>query len=476
MSKNILLWFGPTPTRALIRVIVVFVLVATLAWIFPTTRARFLRLAERLGLWEEEQHQLVAVRDEEGKIKYWTCTMHPSVRAAEPGKCPICAMDLVPVRELVETKAETQKKDVPGVTEIPGMLEGRPEGTSPRETTGLFTLSTERRQLIGVQFTEADYLVLEKTIRTVGHVELDQQKIAEVHPKISGWIEETLVDYQWQHVKKDDPLFTIYSPQLVSTQEEYLLALKAREQLGGENPFPKASAGARSLLKAVRSRLRLWDVTDEQIQELEHTKAVKRTLTVYSPITGHVITRNAFPRMWITPETNAYTIADHSSVWVHVDLYEDEMAWVRLGQTAKMTLRTYPNRVFNGKVTFIWPHLDPATRTLKVRLEFLNADLALKPEMYADVVLRIPLGRRLVVPKSAVLLTGERNLVFVDRGEGRMEVRAIELGVETDRYYEVVGGLQSGKRVVTAGNFLVDAESQVQGAIATWEGKSAPPR
>ena len=184
MRKNILLWFGPTPARALIYIVAVLVLVATLAWIFHNPRAHFLGLAERLGLWEEEQHQLVAVRDEEGKIKYWTCTMHPSVRAAEPGKCPICAMDLVPVRELVGTKAETQKKDVRGVTEMPGMPEGRPEGTSPRETTGLFTLSTERRQLIGVQFTEVGYLELEKTIRTVGRVELDQQKIAQVHPKI----------------------------------------------------------------------------------------------------------------------------------------------------------------------------------------------------------------------------------------------------------------------------------------------------
>ncbi len=469
MSRNILLWFGPTPARALIRIVSIIVILASLAWIFPPTRVHLLRLADRLGLWQEGQHQYVAVKDEQGKIKYWTCTMHPSVRLSEPGKCPICAMDLVPVRELTGTEPQTA-----ATPEMPDTAAAKAEAASPPEDTGLFTLGTERRQLIGVRFTEVAYRDLEKTIRTVGRVELDQQKIAKLHPKISGWIEETFVNYEWQHIRKGDRLFTIYSPQLVSVQEEYLLALKAQEELGGENPFPKASLGARSLVEDTQTRLRLWDVTEEQIRELERTKQVKRTLTVYSPIGGHVIQRNAFPQMRVTPETNIYTIADHSTVWVHVDIYEDEIAWVRIGQTAKMTMRAYRNRVFRGKVTFIWPHLDPVTRTLKVRLEFFNSDLALKPEMYADVVLRIPLGARLVVPKSAVLPTGERNLVFVDRGEGRMEIRAVGLGVETGQFYEVVRGLQIGERVVTAANFLVDAESQVQGAIATWQGK--PPQ
>ncbi len=473
MSKFNRIQIGPVSVRTWMAVLVFLVLLGAVIWIDPSSRAELLRLGEQVGLWTEEQHQFVPVRDEEGKIKYWTCTMHPSVRAAEPGKCPICAMDLVPVRELTGTEGNTQAAEVPT---IPGISEAEPEPASSIESSGVFSLSTERRQLIGVQFTEVVYQKLEKMIRTVGRVELDQEKIAEVHPKISGWIEEAFVDYQWQPVEKGDPLFTIYSPQLVSAQEEYLLALNALEELGSENSLPKASEGARSLVEAARTRLRLWDVTEEQIRELERTKQVKRTLTVYSPISGHVVERSAFPRKWVTPETNVYTIADHTTVWVHVDLYEDEVAWVRVGQTAKMTLRSYPNRVFTGKVTFIWPHLDPATRTLKVRLEFPNPDLALKPEMYADVVLRIPLGRRLVVPKSAVLPTGERNLVFVDRGQGRMEVRAIALGAETDRLYEVVRGLKPGERVVTAANFLVDAESQVQGAIATWEGKSAEPR
>lgn len=437
-----------------------------LGFAFVPTRVRLLRLAEQAGLWKEAEHELVPVRDEQGKIKYWTCTMHPSVRAAGPGKCPICGMDLVPVRE--QPTAEAQKATGPGHTGMPGVE--MPTAAPASAPTSFFAVSTERQQLIGVQFTQVAYHPLEKTIRTVGRVELDQQKIAEVHPKVSGWIEQAFVDYQWQHVRQGDPLFTLYSPDLVAAQEEYLLALKAQEQLAA-NPFPKAIAGARSLAENARARLRLWDITDEQIQELERTREVKRTLNLYSPISGHVVERNAFPRMRVTPDTKVYIIADHSSVWVHVDLYEDELAWVRLGQTARMTLRAYPNRVFTGKVTFIWPHLDMTTRTLKVRVEFPNPDLTLKPEMYADVELRIPLGRRLAVPKTAVLPTGERNLVFVDRGEGRMEIRAVELGAETEEFYEVVRGLRPGERVVSAANFLIDAESQIQGAIATWQGK-----
>lgn len=458
MIKVAFSWVTATRKRIAVVALTAVALTLALAFSFDTARVQLLRIAEKVGWWKEAEHALVPVRDEQGKIKYWTCTMHTSVRAAGPGKCPICGMDLVPVRETPPAAA--------GKPSMPAMQMPSPAPTA--EQGAFFTVSPERQQLIGVQFSEVSYRTLEKTIRTVGRVELDQQKIAEVHPKISGWIEQVFVDYQWQHVRQGDPLFTLYSPDLVAAQEEYLLALKAQEGLGS-SPFPKAAVGARSLLEDARARLRLWDITDEQIQELERTREVKRTLNLYSPISGHVVERNAFPRMRVTPDTKVYIIADHTSVWVHVDLYEDEIAWVHLGRTARMTLRAYPNRIFTGKVTFIWPHLDMITRTLKVRLEFPNPDLTLKPMMYSDVELHIPLGRRLAVPKTAVLPTGERNLVFVDRGEGQMEIRAILLGAETEQFYEVVRGLRLGERVVSAANFLIDAESQIQGAIATWQ-------
>lgn len=311
-------WLRTKPGRMTAASIAVVILGAAL-WLIPPSRRVILRAAERVGLWKEAEHEFVPVRDEQGKIKYWTCTMHPSVRAAEPGKCPICAMDLVPVREQTETPTET--------------------AAPAAEQSGVFTLGAERQQLIGVRYTQVDYQQLERKIRTVGRVQLDQQRIAEVHPKISGWVEETFVNYQWQHVRKGAPLFSIYSPQLVAAQEEYLLALKAQEQLGDGNPFPRATTGARSLVDDARRRLQLWDVTDDQIRKLEQTKQVTRTLLVYAPISGHVTHLNVFPQQQVTPETNVYTIADHSRVWVHVDLYENEIGLVRLGQRATMTVQ-----------------------------------------------------------------------------------------------------------------------------------------
>ena len=336
--------------------------------------------------------------------------------------------------------------------------EAAPTAETP---TSIFTVSPERQQLIGVQFTEITRRPLVKTIRTVGSVDLDERRIAQIHTKISGWIEDVFADFTWQHVQKGDPLFSIYSPELVSAQEEYLLALKAQEELGeGSNIFPKAAEGARSLLEDTRSRLRLLDVTSEQIAELERTRKVKRTLTLYSPMSGHVVERNAFPQKRVTPETRLYTIADHSRVWVHVAIYENEISFVRLGQRAAMRVPAYPGEIFYGTVTYLWPHLEPSTRTLKVRVEFSNSDLRLKPEMYAHVELRISLGTRLVIPKSAVLRTGEQDIVFVDRGGGRMEIRDVRLGIEVNDWYELRSGLEAGSRVVSAANFLIDAESR----------------
>ncbi|MBI1956144.1 MAG: efflux RND transporter periplasmic adaptor subunit [Acidobacteria bacterium] len=439
-------------------------------------RTRVLQLAEKIGLYKEAKHELVAVRDEAGKILYWTCTMHPWVRADASGKCPICGMDLVPVRG--ESKGTTASAPQIG-HEGHGAPTPQPQpetGTAPETPAGergnLFTISPERQQLIGVRFTEATRRPLVKTIRTVGRVELDERRIAQIHTKISGWIEQTFVNFTWQHVAQGDPLFTIYSPELVSAQEEYLLALKAREQLGQEsNPFPTAATNARSLVESARTRLQLWDVPPERIAELERTRKVERTLTFYSPLSGHVTERNAFPQTRVTPEMTLYTIADHSNVWVYVDIYENEISFVQLGQKAAMTITAYPGEVFQGTVSYIEPHFQMETRTLKVRLEFPNADLRLKPGMYAEVKLEIPLGARLVVPKNAVLRTGEQDLVFVDRGAGQMEVRLLRLGMEVGDGYEVLSGLRAGERVVAAANFLVDAESQVQGAVATWQGQ-----
>ncbi|MBI4550660.1 MAG: efflux RND transporter periplasmic adaptor subunit [Candidatus Latescibacteria bacterium] len=391
---------------------------------------------------------------------YWTCTMHPSVRMKEPGKCPICGMDLVPVR-------------AQGMPDMPGMKGMTPATTQPAQVgnapdRSVFTVDPARQQLIGVQIDTVQIRTLEKTIRTVGLVEPDERRTAQIYTKVDGWIDKVFVNYTWQHVMKGAPLFSLYSPDLVSTQEEYLTALKSMERLG-ESPFPDVAARARSLLDATRKRLLFFDITPQQIDELERTKQMKKELIIYSPITGHVTERNAFPGMRVEPNTRLYTVIDHSYIWVKVDIYEQDIPFVHVGQRARMTVDAYPGRTFAGTLTFIEPHMMSETRTLKVRLEFPNPDLVLKPEMYANIDLTVSVGPRLAVPTSAVLRTGQRDLVFVNRGEGRMEMRKVEVGTRTGDYYEVLGGLRAGERIVTAANFLIDAESKVQGAQATWE-------
>jgi len=397
------------------------------------------------------EHDLQPVTNKQGGIEYWTCTMHPSVKMNGPGKCPICAMDLVPVKT------------------GGSLAEGTPENESTLSGKSMFTVDPTRQQLIGVKTEEVTTRKLDTTISTVGTIALDETRVADVYPKFSGWISKVFVNYTWQHVEKGDPLFSVYSPELVSTQEEYLLALQAQTSLG-QHPIREVASGAKSLLSAARRRLLLWDIAESQIDELAKTGEVRKDVMIYSPVTGHVTYRNAFENMRVEPGTRIYTVVDHSRIWVHVEVYEDDIPLVRLGQRATMSVPSFPGRQFVGRVAFIWPHLSESTRTLKVRLEFRNPGLQLKPGMYAHVKLQIPGRTVMALPESAVLRTGERDLVFVDYGDGRMEVRRVELGRPSDGFYEVTRGLELGEKIVVAGNFLIDAESQVQGAIANWGG------
>jgi RND family efflux transporter MFP subunit len=399
------------------------------------------------------EHQLVAVTGEDGKIEYWTCTMHPSVRMTEPGTCPICAMDLVPVMK--RTPATSDNGSTNSAQQIAG-----------DEST--FTVDPRRQQLINVQTIEVEVRSLEKVIRTVATLELDETRIEYVHPKIQGWIDKVFVDFTLQHVNQGDPLFSIYSPELVSTQEEYLLALKTAENLA-DSPFEHVSTGARSLFEATRRRLELLDITAEQIEQLEKSGQVQKHLMVYSPVSGHVMERNAFPNMYITPETKVYTIADHTQIWAYVQIYENEISYVHKGQPVVMSTAAYPGEAFRGNITYVYPHLNAETRTLRVRLEFPNPDLQLKPGMYSNIEIQVSLGATLAVPESAVLRTGKRDLVFVDLGSGQMQLRQVEIGATAGGYYEILKGLTAGERVVSAANFLIDAESKVQGVEASWE-------
>jgi RND family efflux transporter MFP subunit len=378
-----------------------------------------------------------AAHKPELKVLYWQDPMHPAYKSDKPGKAPDCGMDLVPVYE--EDSGQ--------------MTANLPEGA--------FQIPPEKQQLIGVQYGEVAYKPVFKTLRTVGRLTYDETKIVRVHTKVEGWIENVYVDFTGKEVKKGQPLISIYSPELLQTQQEYLLALRGRDELS-KSPFHEAVIGGESLLQAARKRLELWDISDEQINELEKSGKPTKTLTLYSPTDGFVLTRDSFPKHRVTPETELYTIADLSTIWVIADVYEYEAPEIKTGQAANVTLAYYPGRAFRGRVDYIYPQLDATTRTLKVRIEIPNPNLTLKPDMYANAELKIDYGRRLVAPQEAVLDSGSEQLVFVAHEGGYFEPRRIRLGPKVDNNFIVLGGLKAGEKIVTSANFLIDSESRLK--------------
>lgn len=322
-----------------------------------------------------------------------------------------------------------------------------------------------RQQLIGVKTAVVGKQQLETAIRAVGKVDYDEQRIAHVNLRISGWVEDLFVDYTGQLVRKRQPLFTLYSPDLVAAQDEYLLALRAEEQVQ-DSPLPEVREQAAQMVQAARDRLRLWTITDQQITELARRGTAQTYLTIFSPIAGHVIDKQVFKGMFVEPQTKMYVIADLSAVWVHAEIYEYEVPFVRVGQSATLTLDAYPGESFHGQVTYIYPYMNKEARTLKVRLEFPNPGLRLKPEMYGTVVIRVDRGRKLAVPDQAVLDSGIRKIVFVAKGKGLFEPRQVTLGPKVGSYYEVIEGLVEGERIVTSGTFLLDSESKLMASTS----------
>jgi len=332
----------------------------------------------------------------------------------------------------------------------------------PSQSKGVM-LSPQKQQMIGVKTEPATIRDLTHTIRTVGQVEVDERRLTHMHTKLEGWVQELYVKFTGEHVKKDQKLFEIYSPELVSTQEEYLLALKAVKSLG-ESEFPEIAQNAKSLLAVTRQRFSLWDITPDHIQDLEKTGKVLRTLPLHAPGSGYVLHMAVREGMHVTPAMELYALADLSTVWVLADVYEYEIPLVELGQEATVTLSYFPAQTFTGKVTYVYPVLETKTRTVKVRFELPNPGWKIKPGMFANVDLRIPRGKRLVVPTTSVLDSGTEQLVFIDQGGGMFEPRKVSVGVRTRDAYEILEGISAGELVVTRGNFLVDSESNLKAA------------
>ena len=340
-----------------------------------------------------------------------------------------------------------------------------PAASEMQMAPGAVMVSPERQQLIGLKTGLVEYRSIERTIRTVGVVEFDERRLADVNIKIEGWIESLLVNFTGEAVKKGQPLLTIYSPDLVSTQEEYLQALRARETLS-KSRFADIVSGAETLVNASRRRLQYWDISDEEIATLERTGTPRKSMTIYSPIDGVVIEKMAVRGKKVMPGESLYRVADLSTVWVQGEIYEYEVPVVKLGQAASVTLASYPGELFRGKVSYVYPVLTEKTRTVKVRFELSNTkDWKLKPQMYANVELKIPFGKRLVVPDEAVLDSGTQQLVFIDKGQGTFVPRDVKVGARVEGYVEILVGLSAGERVVTSANFLIDSESQLKAAV-----------
>ncbi len=339
-------------------------------------------------------------------------------------------------------------------------------GGAPQNDTRDIFISPERQQLIGVRSVPVISKSLVKQIRAVGKVALDETRVTHIHTKVTGYIEETFVNFVGQQVKHGQPVFTIYSPDLVATEKEYLLALKSRSVLR-DSAFPWVSEGSDNLLEAARERLRLWDVTDDEIRSLDREGKVKRALTVFAPMGGIVTARSAYHHgTYVTPEMELYTLVDLSSVWVLGDIYEADLPYVHAGQqvTIEFPYGGYARRA--GRIEYLYPFVDPKTRTAQVRMNFANPDLALKPDMFVNLSLQVRLPERPTIPEDALLDTGTEQYVFLDKGNGYLEPRLVKAGTLAEGYYAVESGLRAGDRVATGANFLIDSESRLKGALA----------
>lgn len=437
----------------------------------------------------DETTAQVSAQAEEGEILYWTCAMHPSVKISPQAyksgqtKCPICNMDLV---------------QVSAGEEIPG-----------EEGEVTLKLSPRAQRLAGVKTSEVTYLPLTKEIRTVGKIDYDERRQAYVASRIPGRIDRLFVDFTGTDVEKGAPLVSIYSPTLVATQEEYLLALKTLAEVG-ESHVQEVVEGAKSLAESTKRRLLLWGITEDQIRELERKGKSETHMTIYAPISGTVIHKTVLEGEYVKEGENIYHIAALSNLWIYADIYESEISWMKEGQSVQFTSVAYPGEEFHGRVTFIDPFLDERTRSVKVRVDVPNPGLKLRPGMFANAtfkaamqegiehyvcpmhpevvsrnpgeceicgmdLVRVEKGAVLAVPKSAILDTGKRKIVYVEKEMGVYEARDVVLGPEgyadidgrSVAYHPVKKGVMEGEKVVTRGNFLVDSQSQLNGPAAS---------
>ncbi len=398
----------------------------------------------------EHDHDHDHANDAKQKPKGYHCPMHPNFRSDKPGDCGICGMKLVP-------DEDSSVSPQAGQTATDDTAAAMPAGT--------IHISPQKQQLIGVKYGEAAVTGGTRSFRAVGKVAMDETRVAKVQTKIEGWIEKVHVDFTGKLVEKGQPLLTLYSPEMFASQQEYLLAIRGREVLKNST-LAGTQQQNDSLVEAARRKLELWDLSEAQIDEITRTGKAIKNVTVFAPIGGYVMMRNAFPKQRITPETELYTVADLSKVWIMADVFENEAPLVQVGMPVRITMSYAGGRALSGRVNYIQPQVDMTTRTLKVRIEADNPGMTLKPEMFVDVDFSVGMPSRVTVPAEAVLNTGVKKTVFVDLGNGYLEPRRVDTGERVGERIEITRGLRAGERVVTSGNFLIDSESQLKAAAS----------
>ena len=342
-----------------------------------------------------------------------------------------------------------------------------PTPTSSETPLVPIQLSPQKMQSIGIETSEVSYKIVGDEIHATGNVAVDETRLAYVQTRFSGYIQKVFADATYQYVRKGQALFTIYSPDLVATEREYLVANQNQQQVA-QSTVSGVVASAASLLDATAERLKQWGVPQQEISRLESSGQVHQEIEVDSPVSGFITERNALPSVAVQPGMRLYTIADLSAVWVQAQAFQNDLGRIKVGDVATLTVDTFPGRTFGGRVNFVYPQVDMDTRTAKVRIVFANPDLQLKPGMFVNVALKVPMGRQLVIPASAVLRSGTRQIAFVYRGDGYLEPREVQLGTHAGDDFIILKGLKAGEKVVTSANFLIDSESQLQAALGSY--------
>lgn len=425
--------------------------------------------------------------DAHGEGQLWTCGMHPQVISDEPGICPICGMNLTPMDD--PTASQSVKEKPAGERKIkhwvapmdPTFISDKP-GKSPMGMDLVPVYEDEEKeglgegavhidpafvQNIGVQSVEVERRDIPFSIRTIGTVAYDDKKVTWVNTKYAGWVENVQVNYVGETVSKGQELFEIYSPELVTTQKEYLGALDYAEKLS-RSGLPEIKERALSLLNASRERLGYWDISDGQIHRLEKSRTPTRTLKVFSPAGGMVLEKmdQALDGMYVKAGMNIYKIVDLSTVWVNAEIFEDQVPWLKVGQFAVMEFPYQPGRQVRGRIRFVYPFFNQKTRTMKVSIEVPNPGLKLRADMYANVTFDVPSAHDvLTVPEESVIHSGTRNVVVLDRGDGTFQVSPVTLGVNGDGVWEIKDGIAQGDQVVVSSQFLIDSESNLREAV-----------